>query len=1350
MLNSNVLAAACAAGLICTLAVCPASGETFTWTGDAGAPGWSVTRPLDPLTPDEYTNNFGRTGNPPLLPGILDDVLVPPAEIAPQILPTDGAVSVGSLEISGELTVAAHATLTTDNNLHNRGTFSVTSDDLPAVATVGGILSNAAGGLISVSNNASLTVNGPTLVNDGAIWLVDRSPVLSLPPGAILAGTGWLYCGGSLDSPQVTNGPDHTIGWGAGRIRAGLVNEGTVDANRPHMPLYLEDLPKTNNSLLKASNGGILRIEADVTQGPVGRVVADGGTVSLAGSIEGGALETVGTGRIAIKHEASPVITSVRNDGRLDVPSLAVLQLQPPGMTNNGTIKLDGRLTLTGDATIDGDGEIRCYGPIGGPGTLRNGPGHTIRGSSTGRDGQLGSELINEGTIDADLPGRMTLGGSDKTNRGLIRASNGGTLEVRCTVRQEGSGRIVADDGMVRLAGPIEGGTLAATEAGIFETTDDMACSLQDLTNEAPVRVLGYGAILTLASGVTGTITNNGSIVAAGNMYQPGGRVQIAGDVELAGHGELRCDGGRIDGPGRLTNGSEHTIRLRSGQVSLNITNNGAITADVPSGIAELQGQTVNNNLIEVAPEARLLLGEVENGPAGRILADGGTVVIEQRVTGGLLTGPGRFETQPDGETIFGDLTNDSHVRVDKHSTLILQGTTLANNGLIQIMPDTGNGFNRMQVDGDIEITGTGRIESRSDVYGGPLTVGAEQTVLFGRGSLNLSVNNAGLLHADLPGLSHLGFCNNSGTIRASNDARLDIDGIVQTPAGRTIADGAVIALWNEVSGGTLQTSSDGWFETMEASDLTMRDLTNEGLIRVPDGSQLRLDGTAIVNNGTIDLLPEANGRGGAGLDIGSELLLNGTGQVVCRGAIFRGPLTNGPHHTIHGGPGHIGCPLVNEGTITADQMGETLRLDGEVTNHGLIRAEHGGTLQIESHVQQEGAGRIVADDSVVILGNATIENGSLESLGGGRFETVAPGEARLQGVVSNARILIDAVDSVLCIDESTFTNNGTIDLGFDAGSYGGLRINGAVLLEGAGEVVCRSRISGRGMLTIGTDQTIRGRSLIDLYSLVNHGVVKAEPGPVNTRIRGTHAGSLTIQADMFENHGLVHVTPEAALVVHGPAGYRQVSGRTLVEGTLSSPDGPITIDGGRLTGSGIVQGSVEVGHADIEPGTSHGMLTIQNGRLLMQENSRLCIDLAGDAPGDADMLIVGGEARLGGELHIRQRGTHVPVAGHVFTILTAASNRLGTFSSVTGSGQYEVIYEPHAVRIRVLTPPLAGDANGDGAVNAIDLLQIARDWGTHIGEPEYNPDSDLNGDGQINAIDLLILAHAWPHNPAG
>ena len=58
----------------------------------------------------------------------------------------------------------------------------------------------------------------------------------------------------------------------------------------------------------------------------------------------------------------------------------------------------------------------------------------------------------------------------------------------------------------------------------------------------------------------------------------------------------------------------------------------------------------------------------------------------------------------------------------------------------------------------------------------------------------------------------------------------------------------------------------------------------------------------------------------------------------------------------------------------------------------------------------------------------------------------------------------------------------------------------------------------------------------------------------------------------------------------------------------------------------------------------------------------------------------------------------------------------------------------------------LAGDVNGDGQVNVLDLILVAGSFGQ---KPPSNPRTDVNNDGQVNILDLVFVAEHLSQNAA-
>jgi len=52
-----------------------------------------------------------------------------------------------------------------------------------------------------------------------------------------------------------------------------------------------------------------------------------------------------------------------------------------------------------------------------------------------------------------------------------------------------------------------------------------------------------------------------------------------------------------------------------------------------------------------------------------------------------------------------------------------------------------------------------------------------------------------------------------------------------------------------------------------------------------------------------------------------------------------------------------------------------------------------------------------------------------------------------------------------------------------------------------------------------------------------------------------------------------------------------------------------------------------------------------------------------------------------------------------------------------------------------------AGDVDGSGSVNGVDLAAILNNWGTNGGK---YPGADANGDGTVDATDLALVLGGW------
>jgi hypothetical protein len=83
--------------------------------------------------------------------------------------------------------------------------------------------------------------------------------------------------------------------------------------------------------------------------------------------------------------------------------------------------------------------------------------------------------------------------------------------------------------------------------------------------------------------------------------------------------------------------------------------------------------------------------------------------------------------------------------------------------------------------------------------------------------------------------------------------------------------------------------------------------------------------------------------------------------------------------------------------------------------------------------------------------------------------------------------------------------------------------------------------------------------------------------------------------------------------------------------------------------------------------------------------------------------------------------------------------------------------YQPYIVKLTVtdndaavssqtieIVPWMAGDTNGDGKVDIIDLATIGKSWNTKYPDVKYSDGADMNNDNAVNVLDLVILGLNW------
>ncbi len=478
--------------------------------------------------------------------------------------------------------------------------------------------------------NNSLTLDGEILVNrDGGIsstrllfgtsGTIDGDATISLNDSSA-AGAGRAVLGDTTvglttmltDSVQVR---------GSGTISAVMVNEGAIRADVDGSQLNVTPSVITNNGLMEAADGGVLRLTTTVNQGSGGVVDAASGVVRMAAAtISGGSVtNSGGTFEIADGNGTFDGVDLATGDFEIqNVRQLIIID----GLTLDGEILVnrDGgisstRLLFGSSGTIDGDAVIALNdsaSTASGRAVLADTTtGLTttladtvlVRGSGT-----VTASLDNQGTIRADVDGgELLLNESAKANDGSMEATNNGRLRISTTVNQGPGGRIASDGGTVRMAAATINGGQIENSGGLVEVAAGNATfdstSIEGEVQIENVRLLALrndtelnGLIVVnrdggisatqLQSATAGTISGTGEIFLNDSATNPVGRAQltqgVSGIVTTFGQGITISGNGYLRGmltaqgtvaPGRIGSARGETATLdASGTLNLAAT----------------------------------------------------------------------------------------------------------------------------------------------------------------------------------------------------------------------------------------------------------------------------------------------------------------------------------------------------------------------------------------------------------------------------------------------------------------------------------------------------------------------------------------------------------------------------------------------------------------------------------------------------------------------------------------------------------------------------------------------------------------------------------------------------------
>jgi len=1014
----------------------------------------------------------------------------------------------------------------------NQGTLAAIGGTLDMPGTVAN-----AGGTIGAWNDGlghpglvvldGLTVQGGTLASDTADL---ASHLVDTALGLTLDGTASAVT--LAPAGQVTIRPGSTL-----TLHGTLTDQGTIAASgTTSLPVRVA----IGGTALLRGTGTLSLADATATGTRATQIIAG---ASAADTLDNGAvisgLGLLGNRTTTLINSTGGTVSATGGTLFVDTATIAIANTGLLAAAPSGTLDLRGNIANTGGTVAATGSGVAILNGITLTGGHIGGTGGIVLGNTTTIDALTAPVTIDPaaslGLIYNDLPGSMALFGTI-ANHGTMFVQDdqpsvyaGQSLEVRGALILSGGGQVLLQDDKASQYGTsayLIGAPAASPYVYGQNTLDNIDNAIGGagrlgnpalaITNEAAGVIFATGTLAVItASG--NSIPSNGFVVNKGTMAAEGGDLYLnalidnhGGTIEaLAGGGHagtVDLNTVTISGGTLLTDATSSilstnaTLDGTSGAVTLGAGN---VVAVHTSGSLRLTGDIVNLGTVALRPDAA--------GYFANVLISGTAA----------LSGGGTFQLTSPGNGLGAEIYAADSGATD---TLDNIDNLLIGSGEI--------GFSRTSL--------TNEAQGRIIAQGGRL--------LFDPTGPGTTVVNRGLLGATGGTLDVRGTIDNaSGTFAARSDGLGHSGTIVLT--GATIAGGVLASdtsdpasLFFNTGGPT--TTLDGTttpvtldpsarFDIVPGTVIMQGSIVDQGLIAlIADSSQfygqatLKLSGHVVFSGGgSITLTDQLGNPGGRYTQIITGTTAADTLDnegVTITGV---GEVGNGFMSLVNGAAGSI---LAQNGTLVIAALGTT-------TNHGLLGALPGGTLDLMSRIDNAGGTFGAAGGLVVLDGNGaipgTITGGTLAGVVDSYFGTVNSAT-----IAPGATLEIDA--QVPNTYAKMLTLSGTI------ANHGLLLVQGSDKLVG---ISSQLEISGTVALSGGGTLALQGLNPGDTGTQTQ--VLGLAPGAALDNVDNLIAGTGTIGLA-----GLT-ITDEAAGLIRAQAGLLDIAGPINGTGTLEIAD---------------------------------------------------------------------------------------------------------------------------------------------------------------------------------------------------
>lgn len=572
------------------------------------------------------------------------------------------------------------------------------------------------------------------------------------------------------------------------------------------------------------------------------------------------------------------------------------------------------------------------------------------------------------------------------------------------------------------------------------------------------------------------------------------------------------------------TNGPSHLIH-GYGRITADLVNNGTIDADVPGQILTVTSEPVTNNAVMRGSAGGIL--EIDSitltqGPAGQLIADGGTVRMgDTTVVGGTLDSVSGGTLLIDFPCAFDAVTLDGDLTIEIGDSLVAT-SSLVNNATLLVNNSAAGANTTLTLDGGIPLSGSGDVllngfstRARLTTANGTATIQSPQLV-HGYGYIDGDYINNSTIDADT-NAQEIRVVNstveNNNLMRASSGGILNIDNTtVNNASGAIIADAGTVRYGSAtINGGTLDTINGGTSIVDVSSAFNAVTLNGDLVIEIGDTLTVT---AGLTNNATV-LVNNSAGGANTNLLYADSSDLQGSGDILLNGFSTRAALrtdagqtlTHRAPHLIHG-YGYIAATIDNRSLISADIPAQTIFISSStIDNTGTLEATAGGILEIENSTINNTGALVLADNGIVRIENAVINGGTIDTVNGGT--TIVGLSSDFDGVTVDGPLTIEIGDSIRVTNN--LTNNGVLTVNNSAGgAVSAIQFNDDSALLGTGTAVLngfstRAQLSGLDGITAtqGIDHTIEGEGLLSVTLLNNGTIAPGFPGasPIRTML---------------------------------------------------------------------------------------------------------------------------------------------------------------------------------------------------------------------------------------------------------